>query len=129
RIEKKEKPGTDTGSSPDLLEFSATFEVYPEVKLGDIGAKSIEKPQVKVDDASVDKTIEVLRKQRVRFVPASRAAADGDRLTVDFNGSIDGQPFGGGKAENFVFELGGGRMLPEFETAARGMSEGESKEF
>src|SRR5882672_6782657 len=81
RIEKKD------GADEKALEFSATFEVYPEVKLGDISAASIEKPAVKVDDASVDKTIEILRKQRVRFVPASRPAADGDRLTVDFNGS------------------------------------------
>jgi trigger factor len=123
RIEKKD------GADEQALEFSATFEVYPEVKLGDIGAAKIEKPVVKVDDASVDKTIEILRKQRVRFAPAQRPAADGDKLTVDFNGTIDGEPFDGGKAENFVFELGAGRMLPEFETAARGMSEGESKEF
>src|SRR5262245_8990529 len=123
RIEKKD------GADEKALEFSATFEVYPEVKLGDIGAASIEKPLVKVDDAAVDKTIEILRKQRVRFMPASRPAADGDRLTVDFSGTIDGQPFDGGKAENFVFELGAGRMLPEFESAARGMAEGEAKEF
>src|SRR5258706_3094680 len=129
RIEKKEKAGDDAASSPDVLEFSATFEVYPEVKLGDLGAASIEKPVVPVDDAAVDKTIEVLRKQRTRYVPASRPATDGDRLTVDFQGTIDGQPFDGGKAENFVFELGAGRMLPEFDAAARGMAEGESKEF
>src|SRR5258706_183993 len=113
RIEKKEKAGDDAASSPDVLEFSATFEVYPEVKLGDLGAASIEKPVVPVDDAAVDKTIEVLRKQRTRYVPASRPAADGDRLTVDFQGTIDGQPFDGGKAENFAFELGAGRMLPD----------------
>jgi trigger factor len=123
RIEKKD------GADEKALEFSATFEVYPEVKLGDLGAASIEKPAVTVDDAAVDKTIEVLRKQRTRYVPASRPAADGDRLTVDFQGTIDGQPFEGGKAENFAFELGAGRMLPEFDAAARGMAEGASKEF
>jgi trigger factor len=123
RIEKKD------GSDEKALEFSATFEVYPEVKLGDISAAAIEKPAVAIDDAAVDKTIEVLRKQRTRFVPASRPTADGDRLTVDFAGTIDGQPFDGGKAENFVFELGGGRMLAEFDAAARGMAAGESKEF
>ena len=129
RIEKKEKAAGEAASSPDLLEFSATFEVYPEIKLGDIGAAAIERPAVTVDDAAVDKTIEILRKQRTRFVPASRPAQAGDRLTVDFQGSIDGQPFEGGKAENFVFELGGGRMLPEFESAASGLSEGGTKEF
>src|SRR2546423_1505604 len=85
--------------------------------------------QVEVDDAAVDRTIEILRKQRTRFVPASRPARDGDRLTVDFEGTIAGQAFDGGKAEKFVFPLGEGRMLPEFEAAARGMSPGESKTF
>jgi trigger factor len=120
RIEKKD------GSNEKSLEFSATFEVYPEVKLGDISAASIARPQVTVDDAAVDRTIGILRKQRTRFVAAGRPARDGDRLTVDFYGTIDGQPFEGGKAENFSFMLG---MRPEFEAAARGMSEGESKGF
>ena len=123
RIEKKD------ASSEAALEFSATFEVYPEIKLGEISGRTIERPQVAVDDAAVEKTIEILRKQRTRFVPAQRPAQDGDRLTVDFNGTIDGQPFAGGKADNFPFLLGDGRMLPEFESAARGMSEGESKTF
>src|SRR6266850_7481272 len=123
RIEKK------AGADDKALEFSATFEVYPEVKLGDLSAASIERPQVEVDDAAVDRTIEILRKQRTRFVPVSRPARDGDRLTVDFEGTIAGQAFDGGKAENFVFTPGQGRMLPEFEAAARGMSPGESKTF
>src|SRR6267143_1888422 len=100
RIEKK------AAADDKALEFSATFEIYPEVKLGDLGAASIERPQVEVDDAAVDRTIEILRKQRTRFVPASRPARDGDRLTVDFEGTIAGQAFDGGKAENFVFPLG-----------------------
>src|SRR5207249_4794764 len=84
---------------------------------------------VEVDDAAVDRTIEILRKQRTRFVPASRPARDADRLTVDFEGTIAGQAFDGGRAESFVFPLGEGRMLPEFEAAARGMSPGEAKTF
>jgi len=111
------------------FEFSATFEVYPEVKVGDLGAATVERPQVAVDDAAVDKTIEILRKQRTRYEPAERPARDGDRLTVDFAGTIDGAEFPGGKGENFVFTLGEGRMLPEFESAARGMSPGEAKTF
>ena len=111
------------------FEFSATFEIYPEVKVGDLGAATVERPQVTVDDAAVDKTIEILRKQRTRYEPAERPARDGDRLTVDFRGTIDGAEFAGGKAENFVFTLGEGRMLPEFESAARGMSPGEEKTF
>ncbi|TMI42437.1 MAG: trigger factor [Betaproteobacteria bacterium] len=123
RIEKK------AAADDKALEFSATFEIYPEVKLGDLGAASIERPRVEVDDAAVDRTIEILRKQRTRFVPASRPARDADRLTVDFEGTIAGQAFDGGKAESFVFPLGEGRMLPEFEAAARGMSPGEAKTF
>jgi len=128
RIEPKgEKPAD--GAPPKALEFSATFEVYPEVKVGDIAGATIERPQVTVDDAAVEKTIEILRKQRTQFAAADRPARDGDRLTVDFDGTIDGQPFDGGKAESFAFLLGEGRMLPEFETAARGMGAGESKTF
>ncbi len=123
RIEKKD--GTDAAA----LEFSATFEVYPEVKLGDLSNAKIERPQVSVDDAAVDKTIEILRKQRTRFVSVERGAKDGDRVTVDFEGTIDGQPFQGGSAQNFVFGIGDGRMLPEFNTAATGMSPAESKTF
>ena len=110
-------------------EFSATFEIYPEVKVGDLAAAAIERPRVSVDEAAIDKTLDILRKQRTRFVPAQRAAQDGDRVTADFAGTIDGQPFEGGKAEGFVFLLGEGRMLPEFDAAARGMSEGEEKTF
>ena len=110
-------------------EFSATFEIYPEVKVGDLASASIERPRVAVDDAAIDKTLDILRKQRTRFVAAERPAQDGDRLTADFAGTIDGQPFEGGKAEGFVFLLGEGRMLPEFDAAARGVSEGEEKTF
>jgi trigger factor len=123
RIEKKD------GAGAGALEFSATFEVYPEVKVGDISGKTIERPQVTVDDAAVEKTIAILRKQRTTYAPAGRAARDGDRLTVDFEGSIDDQPFAGGKAENFVFTVGEGRLLPEFDAAARGMAAGETKSF
>jgi trigger factor len=111
------------------FEFSATFEVYPEVSVGNLSGAAIERPRVEIDDAAIDRTIEILRKQRTKFVPVERAARDGDRLTVDFQGAIDGQPFQGGKAENFAFSLGEGRMLPEFEAAARGMAAGEAKSF
>jgi len=123
KIEKKD------GADERALEFSATFEVYPEVKLGDVSSASIERPQVSVDEAAVDKTIEVLRKQRVRHHPAQRAAQTGDRVTVDFEGTIDGTAFPGGKGSGFAFVLGEGRMLPEFDAAATGMADGESKTF
>ena len=123
RIEKKD------GADASALEFSATFEIYPEVKVGDLAGVTIERPQVGVDDAAVDKTIAILRKQRTRYVPVERPAKEGDRLTVDFAGTIDGQPFAGGAAENFVFAIGEHRMLPEFEAAASGMKAGEKKTF
>lgn len=122
-IEKKE------GGGEQALEFSATFEVYPEFKPGDVSTVTIERPQVEVDEASVDRTIEILRKQRVQYVGAERGAQDGDRLTIDFSGTIGGEPFAGGKADGFAFVLGEGRMLPEFEAAARGMAGGETKTF
>lgn len=123
RIEPKQEPAAGS------IEFSATFEVYPEFKVGDIGAAVIERPQVAVDEAAVDRTLELLRKQRVTYAGVERPAQDGDRVTMDFEGSIGGEPFAGGKAENFAYVLGEGRMLPEFETAARGMRAGESKTF
>jgi trigger factor len=123
KIEKKDEAGAEA------LEFSATFEIYPEVKPGELSGATIEQPKVTVDDAAVARTIEVLRKQRTKFVAADRPAKEGDRLTIDFNGTIDGAPFNGGAAQNFIFALGGGSMLPEFEAAARAMSAGESKSF
>jgi trigger factor len=123
KIERKDE------SNDKSLEFSATFEIYPEVKVGDLAATSIERPQVAVADADVDKTIEILRKQRTKFMQVERAARDGDRVTVDFKGTIDGQTFAGGEANDFAFALGEGRMLPEFEAAARGMAPGDEKTF
>lgn len=124
RIEKK-----DGVPDAPAFEFSATFEVYPEIKLGDVSGVRIERPQLTVDDAAVERTIGILRKQRVSYAAAARAAQDGDRLTVDFEGRIGGEPFAGGKAAGFAFVLGEKRMLPEFETAARGLKAGEAKSF
>jgi trigger factor len=124
RIEKK-----DGAEDAPEFEFSATFEVYPEVKLGDLTAAKIERPKLEVDDAAVERTLEILRKQRVTYAEAARAAREGDRLTVDFEGKIGGEGFRGGKAAGFAFVLGEKRMLPEFEANAAGMKAGESKSF
>ena len=123
QIEKRD------GGDDKALEFSATFEIYPQVTLGDLSAAVVERPQTEVGEADVDKTIGILRKQRTQYVAAARATQDGDRLTVDFEGKIDGQPFAGGQATGFSFTIGEGRMLPEFEQAARGMAAGETKTF
>ena len=123
RIERKEAAGEDR------LEFSATFEVYPEVQLGDVSNVSIERPTLTVTDAEVEKTIAVLRKQRTRYEAADRAAAQGDRATIDFTGTLDGVEFDGGKGTDFTFVLGEGRMLPDFEAGVTGMKSGDSKVF
>jgi len=113
------------------MAFDATFEVYPEVKIGDLAAAEVERVAADVDAAAIDKTVEILRKQRRTF--AQRAAAEGaeagDRVTIDFEGKIDGEPFAGGKAEGFQFLVGEGQMLEQFDSAVRGMKVGESKTF
>ncbi|HEY5637757.1 MAG TPA: trigger factor [Burkholderiales bacterium] len=119
----------DAANDGKALEFNATFEVYPEVKSGDLSGATIERPAVVVDDAAIDRTIEILRKQRTTFVEAARAAQAGDRVTVDFEGMLDGAPFEGGKAAGFAFVIGEGRMLPEFEAAATGLAAGATKAF
>jgi len=111
------------------LTFSATFEVYPEISLGDFGGVAVERAVCPVGDEEVDKTIEIMRRQRATPREVGRAAADGDRLTVDYKGSVDGVAFEGGAATDFPFIVGQGRMLPEFEAAVRGMSAAESKTF
>ncbi|MDD3483505.1 trigger factor [Azovibrio restrictus] len=111
------------------LEFSAVFEVYPEFALGDLSASSVERPVLEVSDAEVDKTLDILRKQRVRYSATDRAAAKEDRVVIDFLGKKDGEPFQGGQASDYPFVLGQGMMLPEFEAAVEGMKAGESKTF
>ena len=122
-----EKEGAPEGE----LAFDAIFEVFPEVKIGDLATAEVERLTAEVDDAAIDRTIDILRKQRRTFAQRAQAdaAQDGDRVTVDFEGKIDGEPFAGGKAEDFQFLVGEGQMLKEFEDAVRGMKSGESKTF
>ncbi|MET0679554.1 MAG: trigger factor [Burkholderiales bacterium] len=121
RIERNE------GAPEGELQFSATFEVYPDIAPGDFAPVTIERPALAVGDAEVDKTIEVLRKQRIRYEQADRAAASGDRVTVDFAGTVDGIEFAGGMGADHAFVLGEGRMLPDFEAGVSGLAAGESK--
>jgi|KBSMisStaDraftv2_1062788.scaffolds.fasta_scaffold36714_1 trigger factor len=116
-------------AAADALEFSAFFEVYPEVTIGNVATIEIERPQVEVTAADVDRTLEVLRKQRTTYATVARAAQPGDRVTVDFTGVIDGVAFPGGQAQDFGIVLGEGRMLPGFETTVTGMQAGESRTF
>lgn len=137
KIEPKED------SEEGTLSFDATFEVYPEVKVGELEGVEIETVKADVSDAEIDKTIDILRKQRVHYhtkgeqgehgtgteAGGEPVAANGDKVTVDFTGSIDGVEFPGGKADGYSFVLGEGRMLPEFEAATIGLKVGESKTF
>jgi trigger factor len=125
RISEKEQ------ASETEMSFDAIFEVYPEVKLKDLAQVEVERVTSEVTEAAIDKTVDILRKQRRSFAQRSldAAAAEGDRVTVDFLGKIDGEPFDGGRAEDFQFIIGEGQMLKEFEDAARGMKSGESKTF
>ena len=122
-----EKEGAPEGE----LTFDAVFEVFPEVRIGDLSGATVEKISAEVDDSAIDKTLEILRKQRRSFAQRAQdaAAQTGDRATVDFEGKIDGEPFEGGKAEDFQFILGDGQMLKEFEDATSGMQLGQSKTF
>ena len=122
-----EKEGAPEGE----LTFDAVFEVFPDVLIGDLSGAAVEKISAEVDDSAIDKTLEILRKQRRSFAQRAQdaAAQTGDRATVDFEGKIDGEAFEGGKAEDFQFILGDGQMLKEFEDATSGMQLGQSKTF
>ena len=134
----------DAGTADGAVSFDATFEIYPEVRIAPLADADVQQARTDVDDAAVDRTIEILRQQRSHFhskgghgpdhghvAPADTqtVAQPGDRVTVDFVGTLDGQPFEGGSGNDFAFVLGEGRMLPEFETATTGLSIGDTKTF
>jgi trigger factor len=119
----------NTGENADKFEFTATFEVYPEVVVGSLAGKKLARPMATVEDQDVDHTIDTLRKQRATFDKVDRAAQKGDLLVIDFVGKVNGAAFQGGSAENFSVALGEGRMLPDFENALTGVAPGGSKTF
>ena len=119
----------NTGESADKFEFTATFEVYPDVKVGSLEGKRLERLVANVADTDVDNTLETLRKQRAAYDKTDRAAEKSDFLVIDFVGTLDGIPFKGGDAQNFGVVLGEGRMLPDFEAALIGMKSGDVKTF
>ena len=125
RIAQKEE------SPEGQMAFDATFEVYPDVKIGDLAGAEVERVVSEVTEEAIDKTVEILRKQRRSFAQrgAADVAGDTDRVTIDFEGKLDGEPFQGGKAEGFQFIIGEGQMLEAFEKAVRGMKAGDSKTF
>ena len=136
----KIEPKTSEGVAEGSVAFDATFEIYPEIKIGDLSTVEIEKVKVDVSDAEIDKTIDILRKQRLHYHVKGEQGEHGDggsdltaknddRVTVDFVGKIDDVEFAGGKADDYAFVLGEGRMLAEFESATIGLKVGESKTF
>ncbi len=122
-----EKEGAPEGE----LAFDAVFEVYPEVKINDLANAQVDRIVAEVGDEAIDKTLDILRKQRRTFAQRAQdaAAQDNDRVTVDFEGKVDGEPFQGGKADDFQFIVGEGQMLKEFEDAVRGLKAGDSRTF
>jgi trigger factor len=131
RVAGQPKITEKEGAPEGQLVFDAVFEVYPDVTIADLSEAEIDKIDAQVGEEAVDKTVDILRKQRRTFALRAQdaAAQDGDRVTVDFEGKIDGEPFEGGKATDFQYLVGEGQMLKEFEDAVRGMKLGESKTF
>jgi trigger factor len=123
RIEPK------ASESTTHLEFSAIFEVYPDFTPADMSTAEVERPVLEVADKEIDKTLDILRKQRVSYEDTDRVAAKEDRVVIDFLGRKDGEPFQGGQATDYPFVLGQGMMLPDFEKAVEGARSGESKTF
>ncbi|HEZ4016817.1 TPA: trigger factor [Neisseria meningitidis] len=120
--------GVEEQDDKESFKVAAIFEVFPEVVIGDLSAQEVEKVTASVGDAEVNQTVEILRKQRTRFNHVEREARNGDRVIIDFEGKIDGEPFAGGASKNYAFVLGASQMLPEFEAGVVGMKAGESKD-
>jgi trigger factor len=116
----------NTGAGSDL-EYVATFEVFPEIAVKELADFNVERPVAEVTGEDVDRIIEVFRKQQGRWEEVERPAAEGDRVTIDYRGTRDGEAFDGGSAEGAELELGSGRMIPGFEDGVVGMQAGEEK--
>jgi trigger factor len=116
-------------SAAENFEFVATFEIYPEVDINPLADVRIKRPVTEVTDADLDRTIEILRKQRQHFHPVERAARDADKVTIDFDGTMDGAPFPGGQGKGQELVLGEGKFLPEFELNVKNLKAGDAKSF
>jgi trigger factor len=132
-IQEKLRPAGQPSIEPKTLEagkdleYIATFEVFPEVEVVEIKNFEVEKPAAEVTDADVDNIIEVFRKQQGSWEVVDRAAANGDKVNIDYTGTRDGEEFSGGSATGSDLELGSGRMIPGFEEGVAGMKAGEEK--
>ena len=124
-------PRIEPADAQDASTFAyvATFEVMPEVTLENLDKIKVEKPEVEISDADMDDMILKLRKQKATWEEVDRAAADGDRVIVDFDGTLKGEPFEGGKGTEIPVVLGAGQMLPDFEKGLKGIKAGDEKSF
>ncbi len=112
-----------------VMEYTATFEVYPVVELAPVADLSLEKIDASVEDADVDNMIDVLRKQKMDWAEVDRVSADDDRITIDFVGSVDGEKFDGGSANDMPMVLGAGQMIPGFEENLTGLKASDETTF
>jgi trigger factor len=118
------------GDAPaDQFEYIATFEVYPEVSVGELAQVRIERPVVDINDAEVDKTVDILRKQRTHYHVVERGAQPQDQVLIDYRGTMGGEAFEGGSATDQNVLLGGGQLLADFEKNLIGLKAGEQREF
>jgi trigger factor len=115
--------------SANELVFSALFEVYPDVSVGALNTEKISKPVVTIGEAEIDKTLEVLQKQRRSFEAVGRAAMEGDLIKFDYQGTIAGEAFAGGNGQDLNAVIGEGRLLKEFEQNLTGLKAGDNKGF
>mgnify|MGYP001554142220 CR=1 FL=1 len=124
-------PRIEPADAQDASTFAyvATFEVMPEFTLKNLDKIKVEKPEVTIADADMDDMILKLRKQKATWEEVERAAADGDRVIVDFDGTLKGEPFEGGKGSEIPVVLGAGQMLPDFEKGLKGIKAGDEKSF
>lgn len=134
-VQEKLKPAGQPTVEPRQIEngkdfsFTATFEIYPEIKIKDINGAEVVRAKVEINDADVDTVIETIRKQQANYTEADKAAEEGDRVVIDFEGFKDGEAFEGGKGEGHHLVLGSKQMIPGFEDGLIGAKKGEVKEL
>lgn len=129
KLRPASSPSIDTQQIDDGqgLEYTATFEVYPEVQLADMSGAKIEKTVAEIGESDLDEMIDTIRKQQLQWEVVDKAAENGDQVTVDFKGIIDGEEFAGGTGENMTVEIGAGRMIKGFEDGLAGLKADDEK--
>lgn len=122
-------PDNLSAQQDENIEFTATFEVYPEISLVDMQQLSVDKPVVSIDDDAVQAMLDDIRVQRKHWVEKTGAAEDGDRVTLDFEGKVDGEVFEGGSGSGMQVEIGAGRLIPGFEDKLVGLATGDHSDL